>query len=93
MALSQMLVLIEKAILTATAMLAASTPAAPLIAQNQGVGRVSSALTSAMPVGKPNPMSSPSGANIKTAAAARITIGLASKTPTKNGSQNGSAPR
>jgi len=93
MALSQMLVLIEKAILTATAMLAASTPAAPLIAQNQGVGRVSSALTSAMPVGKPNPMSSPSGATIRTAAAARITIGLASKTPTKNGRQNGSAPR
>ena len=39
-----MLVLIEKAILMATAMLAASTPAAPLIVQNQGVGRVSSAL-------------------------------------------------
>jgi len=32
MALNQMLVLIENAILTATAMLAASTPAAPLIA-------------------------------------------------------------
>jgi hypothetical protein len=57
-----MLTFIENVMFTATAMLAASTPAAPLIAQNQGVGRGSIAFTSRIPVGKPNPRRKPSGA-------------------------------
>jgi len=41
--------------------LAASTPAAPLAAQNRGVGRVSTALTKRMPSGKPKPIKTPGG--------------------------------
>ena len=70
-----MLTFIEKVMFTATAMLAANTPAAPLIAQNQGVGRGSIALTNRIPVGKPNPNKRPSGAIMKIAAMARTRMG------------------
>ena len=67
-----MLTLIEKAMFTATAIPAASTPADPFTAQNHGVGRGSIALTSRIPIGKPNPSKNPSGAIRRTAAIARM---------------------
>ena len=47
--------------LVSTATLAASTPAAPLMPQNQGVGFLSIADTSRIPVGNPKPMRKPAG--------------------------------
>ena len=60
-----------KAMLVRTAMLPASTPAAPLMPQNQGVGRRLICATSRIPVGKPKPIRNPAGARIATASAAR----------------------
>ena len=76
-------------------MLAASTPAAPLIAQNQGVGRVSSALTS-FPCRweKPNFHEESERRNHQDRRrGADHDWARFKKTPTKSGSQNGSAPR
>src|ERR1700738_2677086 len=47
--------------LTITSIPAASTLAAPLIAQNRGVGRESMAFTISIPVGNPKPVSTPEG--------------------------------
>ena len=59
-------------ILVITATLAARTPAAPLMPQNQGVGRRSTFETKRIPVGKPNPMKKPAGVSTRTANPARI---------------------
>ena len=52
---------IENAILMASAVSAAKTPAAPFTAQNQGVGPLSILLTRPIPVGKPKPIKMPAG--------------------------------
>jgi len=79
--------------LTAIAMLAASTPAAPLIAQNHGVGRESMALTSLIPVGNPKPINNPAGVIMRSAMTARTMIEEDSNAATSTGNQNGSKAR
>ena len=51
-----------KAILVTRATLAARTPAALLMPQNQGMGPVLVVETNRMPVGNPKPISKPAGA-------------------------------
>ena len=54
--------MIPNARLTTTALIDASTPAAPLIPQNHGVGLTSMDETKRIPVGKPKPNEIPPGA-------------------------------
>ena len=85
---------IEKPILQATAIPAASTPEAPLTPQSHGVSRGSSRVISRMPVGKPNPISRPAGKITATLAAARTDRPLAARDePVRAGSQVGSSSR
>src|SRR5262245_59332999 len=73
-----------------TARMEARTPAAPLIAQNQGVGRSSMRETSRMPKGKPNPKRIPAGVMTAIVQAALTANGDPSKAEITRGSQNGS---
>jgi hypothetical protein len=82
-----------KAMLTATAAEDASTPAAPFIPQNQGVGVRSTLLMKRMPVGKPKPIRTPAGAITTTQSGARTMRAALSKTWSAVGNQRGSAAR
>ena len=75
------------AMLHSTAMEEASTPAAPLMPQNQGVGLASTAEINRIPVGKPNPSNKPAGAIIATVNAARAGSGALSACRSKGGVQ------
>ena len=75
------------AILHPTATAEASTPLAPLIPQNQGVGFLSTADMKRMPVGKPYPMSNPAGRMTATATRPRSTKELLSSESSKGGTQ------
>ena len=56
-----MVALIPMLKLSMTASTDASTPVAPLMPQNQGIGSLSTAPTNFIPVGKANPRRKPSG--------------------------------
>ena len=71
-----------------TATLAASTPAAPLIAQNQGVGRVSIAFTRRMPVGKAESHQQPGWHDRDERHEGTHHSPASSNTPTRAGNQN-----
>ena len=74
-----------RAILIPTAITDASTPAAPLIPQNQGVGLQSMAETKRMPVGKANPIKSPAGAMTAMQTAALVKRFALSKRRSRDG--------
>ena len=76
-----------------TARPAASTPAAPLMPKNQGVGRESMRVTRRIPVGKPNPISSPAGAKTSTQNAARAKRPALSNSSSTGGIHAGNATR
>ena len=61
------------AMLVTTAMLAARTPAPPLMPQKQGMGPALIVETSRMPVGNPKPIRKPAGASTRTQRPARTT--------------------
>ena len=82
-----------KAMLVTTATLAARTPEAPLIPQNQGVGPVLMAETRRMPVGNPKPIRKPAGARTRTQRPARTKRPAPSRPARSGGSQNGNADR
>jgi hypothetical protein len=79
-----------KAILVTTATLAARTPAAPLMPQNQGMGPALIVETNHMPVGNAKPIRKPAGANTRTQRPARTTRSAPSR-PNTIGDQNGNA--
>jgi len=84
----------EKPMLQATAIPAASTPAAPLTPHNHGVSRASSRVMSRMPVGKPKPISRPAGNMTATLASARhSSVAVASEDCRRAGSHSGSSNR
>ena len=73
-----------------TAMLAARTPAPPMMPQNQGMGPALIVKTNRMPVGNPKPIRKPAGATTRTQRPAR-TMRSAPSRPNTIGSQNGNA--
>jgi len=79
--------------LNATARPAANTPAAPLTAQNHGVGRESIALTISIPVGNPKPIRMPEGMIAVNDTAARMASPADAKFAISTGNQNGSRIR
>ncbi len=79
--------------LSATASPDANTPAAPLTAQNHGVGRESIALTISIPVGNPKPMSMPEGTSAMRDTAARAARSADANSALSNGNQSGKATR